>query len=76
MQNSLVVIARSVVSSLPLPLHPGGDFQTQRTEADEAGGVVLVVGPALAGWVSFHRHDTIFVRRQCRVNPRIQGKRT
>ncbi len=37
--------------------HPGRDFQAHRIEADEAGGVVLVVGPALAGWVGFHRGD-------------------
>src|SRR5712691_5243968 len=37
-----------------LPLHPGGDFQAQRIEADEAGGVVLVVG--FRG-VGFHHRD-------------------
>ena len=41
-----------------LPLHPGGDFQAQRVEADEAGGVVLVVG---YGGVGFHRGDGGFV---------------
>ena len=35
-------------------MHLRRDFQAQRVEADEAGGVVLVVG---LGRVGFHRGD-------------------
>jgi len=35
-----------------LPMHLGRDFQAQGVQADEAGGVVLVVG---LGRVGFHR---------------------
>ena len=35
-------------------MHLGGDFQAEAVEADEAGGVVLVVGP---GRVGFHGGD-------------------
>ena len=38
--------------SLFLPMHLGRDFQAQAIRADEAGGVVLVVG---LGRVGFHR---------------------
>ena len=37
-----------------LPMHLGRDFQAKTVQADEAGGVVLVVG---LGRVGFHRGD-------------------
>ena len=40
--------------SLLLPMHLRRDFQAQAVQADEAGGVVLVVG---LGRVGFHRGD-------------------
>ena len=36
-------------------MHLGRDFQAQAVQADEAGGDVLVVGPAVRDWVGFHR---------------------
>jgi hypothetical protein len=40
-----------------LPMHLRRDFQAQAVQADEAGGVVLIVG---LGRVGFHRGNHIF----------------
>ena len=41
-------------TSFLLPMHLGRDFQAQAVQADETGGVVLVVS---LGRVGFHRGD-------------------
>ena len=61
-------ISGPIRKPLFLPLHLRRDFQTQRVEPDEAGGVVLVVG---FGWVGFHRGDV-----QVRVHARFRALAT
>lgn len=40
-------------------MHLGGHFQAQAVQADETGGVVLIVG---LGWVCFHGGDFRIVK--------------
>ena len=42
-----------------LPMHLGRDFQAQAVQADEAGGVVLIIG---LGRVGFHRGIHLFIQ--------------
>ena len=43
-------------------MHLRRDFQAQGVEPDEAGGVVLVVGPALRERVGFHHCIHLFIQ--------------
>lgn len=74
MQNTKMNPATSCLIPFSF-LHLRRDFQTQRVEPDEAGGIVLVVAPAMRDRVGFHCgvHGLFKQRRQ--VSDTVQNSR-
>ena len=67
----LFKVAICDLEHLFLPLHLCRDFQAQRVEPDEAGGIVLVVG---FGRIGFH-HGDVRVIQTTVGNPSRPGAR-